>query len=42
MHRGRDRVVMIELAQRCDIASVHGAAVGMDELAQRMLIEHFL
>ncbi len=39
---GVDSVVVIEALQLRDIAAVDGAAVGVDELAQLELVDHFL
>ena len=39
---GVDGVVVIEVLQLREITSVNGAAVGMDELSQLELVDHFL
>ena len=39
---GVDSIVVIEGPQQREITSVNGAAVGMDELAQLELVDHFL
>ena len=39
---GVDSVVVIEVLQLREIAPVNGAAVGMDELAELELVDHFL
>ena len=39
---GVHRLPVVEPAQRREVAAVDRAAVGMDELAQRKLVEHLL
>ena len=39
---GVDGVVVVEIPQRREVAAIDGAAVGVHQLPQRKLVEHFL